>query len=452
MSLTRPDPFLSKWAENGERYDVPNSGADTAKGKADIQTGFPEITMKSVLNGGVPPWGQDHNGILYKITEGVQWTQAGGTYIYDKNFCDTIGGYPLGAKIKSTIYNYVTFINMKEGNKENPNDYTTPNEFWLSDAKKGNGWAILTIPSSDNSITYYTSDFKFATTVAGNKTELFVRPSFDGSNFLKIEGSNKPYQNVQAAINDVADGGTATIHIYYPDGPYYTTPDNTSNANTDNQYWNIGNKNITLDIYGNDDLDKIGKEITDNFKPYNKYVFKEYERLKVYMPSYTSHSSCVASGIIGSGNLNISGIELIVIDQVVGGDFNGAFINPLKLDAHGCIFSNIGVYPAIWGGWGGNTTSVKIDQCQFNTKDGSGHFFWLSSDILSLTVLETFNQLEDFSYEFFASNSKDFLGKASSYLDFKLVKTGYTTSDGKGAIYTPQGLNTYLPLTIDIEL
>lgn len=452
MSLNRPNPFLSKWAEYGERFDVPNSGADHTNGRADIQTGFPKETMTSVMNGGVPPWGRDHNGILNRITQDLQWSQAGGSPVYDKDLCEAISGYPVGARIKSTNYDYVTFINMEDGNMENPNNYGSTDDFWLANSKVGNGWAILTIPSSENSITYYTNDFKFATTVAGNKTQLYVRPSFNGTDLLEIENGNKPYKNVQEAINAVADGGTATIYIYYPDGPYYTTPDNTSNADDENRYWSIGNKNITLEIYGNDDLDKIDKEIKDNFYPYNKYVFNEYERLKVYMPSYTSYRSCIASGIIGNGSLTISGIHLIVIDQVASGDFNGAFINPLKLEATGCIFSNIGVYPAIWGGWGGGTTSVKINQCQFNTKDGSGHFFWLSADILSLTVIEDLGKIEGFPYEFFHSNSKDFLGKASSYWNFGLVQTGYTSSDGKGAIFTPKGLATYLPLTIDIGL
>lgn len=450
MTIERPNSFLRRWAQNGERFDIPDSGADHDNGRADLETGFPKKTMISVLQGGIPPWGRDHNGILNRITEAIQWDQLGGTYIYDHDLCQQIGGYPIGAKIKSDKYDYVTFINMSNGNQLNPNDYGSPNDFWLSNSKPGNNWAILTIPSSDNSITYYTNDFKFATTVAGNKTQLYVRPSFDGVNLLPVEGTNKPYKNVQAAINDVADGGQATIYLYYPDGPYYTTQDNTPNVSDTNAFWILSNKDITLEVYGNDNLDAIEDYILQNHFPYTKYNFDGYDKLVVYMPSYNSYGYLKLSGIIGQ-KLTLYGLHIIVIDQYVEGGMDGAFFSPMDLEANSCIFSNIGVYLAIYGGWGGATTSVKFIQCQFNTKDGTGHFFWLSDDILSLTVLN-FGNLDlpaDFPYKYTVTNSQEFLGKASSYYGFGLAKTGFTSSDGKGAVYTPRGLNTYLPITVD---
>ncbi|MUG08369.1 hypothetical protein [Commensalibacter melissae] len=89
MSIQRPEKlFSSKWAEYGDRFNIEDTGADYQNGRADIETGFPPQTMKSVLQGGVPPWGQDHNGILYQITEAIQWMQAGGLPSFNQDFCN----------------------------------------------------------------------------------------------------------------------------------------------------------------------------------------------------------------------------------------------------------------------------------------------------------------------------------------------------------------------------
>jgi hypothetical protein len=70
-------------------------------GAASLTDGFPPLTFSPVSAGGVPPFGQDMNGILNEVTANLQWYQAGGTPVYNSAFSAAIGGYPNGAILQS---------------------------------------------------------------------------------------------------------------------------------------------------------------------------------------------------------------------------------------------------------------------------------------------------------------------------------------------------------------
>ncbi len=63
-------------------------------GAASFYDGFPPLNFIPVPAGGIPPDGEDFNGILNEITAAVQWQQAGGLPRYDASFSQAIGGYP----------------------------------------------------------------------------------------------------------------------------------------------------------------------------------------------------------------------------------------------------------------------------------------------------------------------------------------------------------------------
>ena len=72
-------------------------------GAASLTDGFPPLNFLPVAGGGVPPFGQDFNGLLNQITEWIRWTTAGGIgLVYDAAFSTAIGGYPKGAVLQST--------------------------------------------------------------------------------------------------------------------------------------------------------------------------------------------------------------------------------------------------------------------------------------------------------------------------------------------------------------
>lgn len=93
-----PVPF----AESGSKNTIPvDSQIGITPGLASFTDGFPPLTMTPLSAGGIPPRGQDFNGILYFLSAAARWTQAGGGYSYDGAFATAVGGYPRGARVLS---------------------------------------------------------------------------------------------------------------------------------------------------------------------------------------------------------------------------------------------------------------------------------------------------------------------------------------------------------------
>lgn len=63
-------------------------------GAASWTDGFPPLNFTPVEGGGVPPFGQDMNGVLNNISAALRWQEAGGGAYYDSAFSTAIGGYP----------------------------------------------------------------------------------------------------------------------------------------------------------------------------------------------------------------------------------------------------------------------------------------------------------------------------------------------------------------------
>lgn len=76
----------------------------TTNGAASFTDGFPPLNFSPVASGGIPPFGEDMNGILRIITTWLQWIQAGGPIPYDSTFQTAIGGYPSGAVVESVSF------------------------------------------------------------------------------------------------------------------------------------------------------------------------------------------------------------------------------------------------------------------------------------------------------------------------------------------------------------
>lgn len=68
----------------------------TTPGRANLQEGFPSITMQPVVASGIPPLGQDFNGILNLATLHTVFLQGGNLYQFSQDFIDAGGSYTLG--------------------------------------------------------------------------------------------------------------------------------------------------------------------------------------------------------------------------------------------------------------------------------------------------------------------------------------------------------------------
>ncbi len=88
-------------------------------GAASLTDGFPPLNFLPVGSGGVPPFGQDMNGILKQITQWSQWQNAGGLVPYDAAFSTAIGGYPKSALLAGATVG-VVWLSTADDNTSDP--------------------------------------------------------------------------------------------------------------------------------------------------------------------------------------------------------------------------------------------------------------------------------------------------------------------------------------------
>lgn len=98
MSIAEPAKIITPWANTGSKNPIPQNANNTT-GEAGYDKGFPDITMTPPEAGGIPPAGQDFNGILFEITSIIRYIQAGGQPSFSSALATAIGGYPSGALV-----------------------------------------------------------------------------------------------------------------------------------------------------------------------------------------------------------------------------------------------------------------------------------------------------------------------------------------------------------------
>lgn len=93
--LTLPQVLVQPFAADGDKNTIPNDATGTQN--ASLEEGFPEVTEKSIATGGIPPVRKDFNGAINLMSQFYFFEQNGGTYTFNQNVSDAIGGYPLNA-------------------------------------------------------------------------------------------------------------------------------------------------------------------------------------------------------------------------------------------------------------------------------------------------------------------------------------------------------------------
>ncbi len=100
-------------------------------GRASFTDGFPPLTMQDPASaGGVPPYGQDMNGLLYMLTWYAAWVQGGGGFFYSSAFSTANGGYKKGAVLRSTTNDALQWLNTLDGNTTDPDSGGAAN--WIA--------------------------------------------------------------------------------------------------------------------------------------------------------------------------------------------------------------------------------------------------------------------------------------------------------------------------------
>lgn len=94
-------------------------------GAASFADGFPAATRTDPESGGVPPYGQDMNGILFMLSQYAALMQAGQTVQFDAAVAAAIGGYAVGAMVQSAVSLTTFFLNVLDGNTNDPDSVLT---------------------------------------------------------------------------------------------------------------------------------------------------------------------------------------------------------------------------------------------------------------------------------------------------------------------------------------
>jgi len=127
---------------------IPSQIGPTDPGLASMDTGFTPITFQPLVAGGIPPRGQDFNGILNLESSISQWVQAGGAYPYNAGFATAIGGYPNGAVVRRSDYSG-SWISTVDNNTVDPDTTAGPN--WVP---YGQSSALYNVNVSNANITF----------------------------------------------------------------------------------------------------------------------------------------------------------------------------------------------------------------------------------------------------------------------------------------------------------
>lgn len=90
-------------------------------GAASFDKGFTSVNMTPEVAGGIPPFGQDFNGILYMLSSMAAYQQAGQPFLFDAAIAAAIGGYKAGT-ILGMSDGSGTWINGVDGNTTDPDN------------------------------------------------------------------------------------------------------------------------------------------------------------------------------------------------------------------------------------------------------------------------------------------------------------------------------------------
>lgn len=143
MPISIPNKISVPWATSGLKNTIP-AASDPLTGLAGYDQGFTAINMTPKTAGGIPPFGQDFNGIFYAVTEALRYLETGALFPYDGTFATAVGGYPLGALVQRTD-GYGLWRNIS------PNNTSDPEAFGAGWAPEGSG--ITSVAMSNVNVT-----------------------------------------------------------------------------------------------------------------------------------------------------------------------------------------------------------------------------------------------------------------------------------------------------------
>lgn len=111
-------PWAASAGVGNIQYPIPQTSPGVP-GRASWALGEPPETMLLVTGGGVAPWGQDYNGVMFTVTAILQAQQAGYFAKYSSTVSSALGGYWSGAVLRSAD-GHSLWLSTTDNNVTNP--------------------------------------------------------------------------------------------------------------------------------------------------------------------------------------------------------------------------------------------------------------------------------------------------------------------------------------------
>lgn len=128
--MKNPKLIVKPFAKNGQKNVIPeNYETSMESNQATWDQGFGQITMLPVAAGGLPPKGQDFNGIFNQISENIVYLSQGGRFKFSAEYAEAIGGYPKGAILQSDDEKK-EYLSLIDNNKVDFNTATDISTSW----------------------------------------------------------------------------------------------------------------------------------------------------------------------------------------------------------------------------------------------------------------------------------------------------------------------------------
>lgn len=215
-------------------------------GQAALSTGFPPENFNPVSAGGVPPFGQDFNGILNQMSAWDRWAATGAFPPYDPTWQAAVGGYPQWSCVGSLVEFGLIWISMVDNNLTNPDTggagwfafarIVTANKDLYVNAATGNdnnngltpATAMATIQGAvTRAFNYPPSQYTITIHVSDGTYGPVLTPKWSGPNII-IDG------NATTPANVIISNPSGPSHCVNLSGPNTMTVQNLTVANAGN--------------------------------------------------------------------------------------------------------------------------------------------------------------------------------------------------------------------------
>ncbi len=237
--IDKPSKITLPFANSGVKNTIPvASQIGITAGRASYTDGFPPLTMTQLEAGGVPPFGQDFNGVFYAMSQLDRWANAGAGFPYDGTFANdsNIGGYPKGAAVlRSDGKGY--WVNLADDNITNPE--SSPTGWGIG---QNSGITAITMTSSNYTLTPLEYGLGVIRITGLLTTDLnLIFPNISGTNWLIINSTTGSFN-----ITAKTPSGSGII---IGDSTYVSC-DGTNIISTKNDLSNSSNLSLGVSLVG----------------------------------------------------------------------------------------------------------------------------------------------------------------------------------------------------------